>query len=479
MSSAVQAVAFSGAFTGAALANDVVLKSADGSIEVSGSLLETAGENFVIRTAIGSLSVPKSRVVCDGEACPVEEAFEPNLRIGSNGKMANSLLPLAMEGFAASTSSAFNIRAGEQGSFRGKVVSENGRGDETVKFEIASVDAADAFAQVQNADLDIAFVARNAAADKFGTLGVNAEPAKHLGYEALSIIVHPDNPVSEIGMQELRNVLRGTITNWRELGGPDADIRLVRKASDTQTGSMLQDLLFVNEAAFIDAATDAETTEEEMAILVSQDPTAIGLVGVSEMRGTKPLGVTYQCGVTSYPSAFSAKSGDYPLTRPVYALFGDAAENEHREAFMEYASTDEFEYFVQKSGLVGTSILRASNALELMNIDRRIDLAKDSYELDALELFKTELEGHVRLSTTFRFWAGTSNLDENGQSDMKELVEYLSNLPEGTTVTLVGFSDSIGASESNRFLSLKRAEHVEGILRQIMPDASTQVSFHS
>jgi len=79
-----------------------------------------------------------------------------------------------------------------------------------------------------------------------------------------------------------------------------------------------------------------------------------------------------------------------------------------------------------------------------------------------------QMVNYDRLSTTFRFRTGSSRMDERGRIDMKRLVDFLRDKPEGTKVMLVGFTDSIGAFESNRELSIGRA----GEVRQALLEAA-------
>ena len=45
-----------------------------------------------------------------------------------------------------------------------------------------------------------------------------------IAYDALAIIVHPDNPVSRLTRQQLEGIFRGKIVNWKQVGGPDMKI---------------------------------------------------------------------------------------------------------------------------------------------------------------------------------------------------------------------------------------------------------------
>ena len=53
--------------------------------------------------------------------------------------------------------------------------------------------------------------------------------------DALSVVVHPDNPVSELTIAQLSAIYTGQITNWKEVGGNDAPI--VAIARDTNSGT--------------------------------------------------------------------------------------------------------------------------------------------------------------------------------------------------------------------------------------------------
>ena len=62
------------------------------------------------------------------------------------------------------------------------------------------------------------------------------EPVEYVvAIDALAIIVHPDNPVSELSIGQLSDIFTGRISNWREVGGNDASIILVSRESNSGT----------------------------------------------------------------------------------------------------------------------------------------------------------------------------------------------------------------------------------------------------
>ena len=90
-----------------------------------------------------------------------------------------------------------------------------------------------------------------------------------------------------------------------------------------------------------------------------------------------------------------------------------------------------------------------------------------------------EMGDNDRLSTTFRFRTGSAKLDERGRLDLARLVDYLEDAPQGTKVTFVGFTDSVGTFEANRRLSLGRAGSVLDEVRSVAGDRLAQVEFAS
>ncbi len=70
-----------------------------------------------------------------------------------------------------------------------------------------------------------------------------------------------------------------------------------------------------------------------------------------------------------------------------------------------------------------------------------------------------EMMSSIRLSSTFRFTLGTSQLDSRARDDVARIADYVRNA-RPSNVVFVGFTDSIGSFEANAALSLGRAGSV-------------------
>jgi phosphate transport system substrate-binding protein len=89
----------------------------------------------------------------------------------------------------------------------------------------------------------------------------------------------------------------------------------------------------------------------------------------------------------------------------------------------------------------------------------------DAFEGNVIRTLLAQMIQFDRLSSTFRFRLGSSSLDERARLDMERLTHYLEAMPSGTTIAMVGFTDDIGAFESNQRLSQQRAQSVADELR--------------
>ena len=90
------AVALAGALPLAAQSNEVALKSADGTVNLTGEFIEFKDDSYVIRTALGDLRISASRVRCEGAACPTFETATADVKLAGSDTVGLGLLPLLM-----------------------------------------------------------------------------------------------------------------------------------------------------------------------------------------------------------------------------------------------------------------------------------------------------------------------------------------------------------------------------------------------
>ena len=140
-------------------------------------------------------------------------------------------------------------------------------------------------------------------------LGLTDTP---VAWDAIAVIVHPDNPVRELTTIEVRSIFAGVITNWSEVGGPDLPIGLVNRDEASGTREAFSKIV-MDDARFDRGAVVLPGTGQVRAV-VSEVKGAIGYISLGfvtdEVRAVSIDGVA--------PSEAAVVAGDYPVQRVLH-----------------------------------------------------------------------------------------------------------------------------------------------------------------
>lgn len=69
-----------------------------------------------------------------------------------------------------------------------------------------------------------------------------------LALDGIAVIVHPQNPVSDLTAEQIAKIYTGEITNWKEVGGDDAEIVLIGREAGSGTGDGFESITNTKEA---------------------------------------------------------------------------------------------------------------------------------------------------------------------------------------------------------------------------------------
>jgi phosphate transport system substrate-binding protein len=137
--------------------------------------------------------------------------------------------------------------------------------------------------------------------------------------DALSVIVHPSNPINELTMEQLKDIYTGRVTNWKELGGPDQTIVLNSRESSSGTYVFFQEHVLGKGVPYAKKAMLQPSTS---AIVqnVAQDKGGIGYVGLGYVNETVKSVKMKKDAASSAVAANveDVLNGTYPLARPLY-----------------------------------------------------------------------------------------------------------------------------------------------------------------
>lgn len=148
----------------------------------------------------------------------------------------------------------------------------------------------------------------------------------HVAWDALVVIVHPDNPIESISMENLKKVYNGEITSWQDLGGRDMPIALItRTEPDSGVGHMFRRLVFGDPGYTFKARSIKVSSTAPLEKMVEKTVIAMGMDGVGSARKSK-VKILAIDGI--HPSKENISEGRYPLYRPLYIAFNKNAGSE-------------------------------------------------------------------------------------------------------------------------------------------------------
>ena len=153
--------------------------------------------------------------------------------------------------------------------------------------------------------------------DRYATLGIEVPCAK----DGITIFLNQSNPVKELTIKQLSGIFSGKIRNWKEVGGPDAEIRLYGRENSSGTYSFFKD-----NVVKADYAANCQTLPGTSAVVnaVSKDKFGIGYGGAAYATGVKHCGVKKDDRSPAYlATTETIKTGQYPITRYLYMYLGN------------------------------------------------------------------------------------------------------------------------------------------------------------
>ena len=170
-----------------------------------------------------------------------------------------------------------------------------------------------------------------------------------LAYDGIAIIVHPDNPVSDLSIDQIAKLYTGEITNWKDVGGKDAEVVLIGREAASGTRDGFESITGTKDKC---QYRQELTSTGDVITAVSQNPDAIGYASLASIKDTvKALNVD---GVT--PSEATVKDGSYKVQRPfVLVTVEGKTLSPAAQSFFDYATSSEAASIIAKAGAVAAN----------------------------------------------------------------------------------------------------------------------------
>lgn len=172
-----------------------------------------------------------------------------------------------------------------------------------------------------------------------------------IAMDGLSVIVHPDNPITQLTVEEIGSIFKGDVKNWSEVGGDNMPITLYGRQSNSGTFVFFRDAVLKGDYS---SGMNRMNGNAQIVEGIKNDKSAIGYVGVGyvkEATGLTVLKVAARADAeyASPLNSWDVKSGKYPISRPLNQYINGKAKGDVK-AFLEYELSEAGQKVVEEEG---------------------------------------------------------------------------------------------------------------------------------
>ncbi len=135
--------------------------------------------------------------------------------------------------------------------------------------------------------------------------------------DGIAVFLNEANPVKELSLEQLKGIYTGSITNWKDVGGPSHAIILYGRENSSGTYAYFKEFVLKNE----DYAEQTQTLPGTAAVVnaVAKDKFGIGYGGIAYGKGVKYAAVKKDDKAQAIePQMESVTDGTYPISRELY-----------------------------------------------------------------------------------------------------------------------------------------------------------------
>jgi len=368
------------------------------------------------------------------------------LRIHGSNTVGAKLAPMLVAGLfeAKGLQSVRIASAGKENEQRVTALDERGK---TIQALVAAHGTGTGFAGLKDRTADLAAASRpikQSEAQSLAALGDmrSAESEQVIAIDGLAVIVHPDNPVQSLSVEQVARLFSGEIANWRELGGANAAVELHARDDQSGTYDTFKELVLGSQGKTLATNATRYESNDALSLAVSRRSGAIGFVGLASVGKSKALAITDGDSQPMPPTTALIATEDYPLSRRLFLYADPKKQSTWTREFLTFVHSPAGQAIVEKSGYVAQAIAP-------------IRLPAQAAMPAAYQQLAREAQ---RLTVNFRFAEGSAQLDNKAQRDVQRLIDYLnSHDKQMNAAVLVGFGDARNDPARTALLSKLRA----------------------
>jgi phosphate transport system substrate-binding protein len=228
-----------------------------------------------------------------------------------------------------------------------------------VRISVTGGGSGTGIASLINGTVDLANASRQIKEEEIVEANANGvEPVEHIiSRDAIAVIVHPENPVSQLTLKQISDIYSGKISNWSEIGGEDRPI--VRLSRETNSGTHVYFLETVlrlgnsEDKTLFSTDTLLLPSSEGIIVEVRQNPNAIGYDGLGYVpEDLKMIAIAEQeGGAYVLPSIPTVNDKTYAIARDLY-MYTDGEPSGIVKEYLDWILSPEAQEIVAELGFV-------------------------------------------------------------------------------------------------------------------------------
>jgi len=237
-----------------------------------------------------------------------------------------------------------------------------------VRISVTGGGSGTGIAALVNGTVDIANASRQIKAEEVDEAKSNGiDPVEHIiARDAIAVIVNPENPVSELTLQQISDIYSGKISNWSGVGGDDRPI--VRLSRETNSGTHVYFLETVlrlgnsEDTTLFSMDTLLLPSSEGIVSEVRQNPNAIGYDGLGYVpKDLKMIAIAeQQGGAYVLPSIPTVNDKTYPIARDLY-MYTDGEPTGIIKDYLDWILATDAQQIVADLGFVPALLTPSSS----------------------------------------------------------------------------------------------------------------------
>ncbi|KDD68465.1 membrane protein [Pseudomonas mandelii PD30] len=378
-------------------------------------------------------------------ALPTPESG-PVLRIQGSNTIGAALGPALVEGLMSEQGLLKIHSEAPDKANELRIIGETVQGRRVV-VDVAAHGSSTGFSALKTATADLAASSRPIKDSERADLAhlgdfKSAGAEQVIAIDGLAIILHPQNPLSELNTEQLARIFSGEAKTWEELGGIGGTIHLYARDDQSGTYDTFKELVLSRRGKTLSSAAKRFESSEQLSDAVSLDPQGIGFIGLPYVRQAKAVAIADGQSQAMLPLNSLIATEDYPLSRRLFFYLPPNGKNPWADALVAFAQSSKGQAIVAANGFIAQTV-------QAMTVTPNA-LMPEGYQA---------LSRHAqRLTVNFRFEEGSATLDNKARQDLWRVLDYIKQRDKtNRQVTLVGFGDAKSDPARADLLSKLRA----------------------